>query len=120
MTPIPHTPHTFPASFTPEKQQEVFEEIVLIYDLTDNILSAIQRESNPHRDEELLLATPFITQATNCANVITAFYTEITKKERPVTPEIKDALECAFRNYYIALRELIDNMYNKFMPKDYI
>jgi hypothetical protein len=113
-----HSTRILPASFTAEKKEELFGEIVLAYDLIDKILAAIQREANPARRAELELTTPFITQATNSVNILSGFYTEIVRKNHPVTAEIKDAMDSAFRNFYLALKELIDGMCGEFMPEE--
>lgn len=106
--------HTFPESFTPEKQRALFEQISHMYTVTDDVLAAIQREHNPDRKLEMDIATPFITQSLTSANILSAFAIEVFRKKQPFTPQIKETMESALRNYYHAQREIVDRMYDAF------
>lgn len=113
----PAATFSLPAGFSAARQQELFEEILRIYDLVEDVLAAVERPGNPHLAAELSLATPFVTQVTNSANIISVYYTEIVKKNQPITAEMKDTLETAFRNFYIALKELINAMHRHWVPE---
>lgn len=110
--------HTFPESFTPEKQRELYQEIIRLYELADNVLAAVQREGITNRELQLELVTPFVTQLMGSANIISAFYVEVVRKGTPVTPEIKDTVKSAFQNFFIALREIVWAMEDKLVPQD--
>lgn len=114
----PSLPYQFPQQFTPERREELFQEILQCYDLTEEILAAIQRPENPYREEELELFTPFITQSVNSFNIVSALYTEIVRKQQPYTPEIRETLEHALKNYYVAQKEMIDRLYSRYMPAE--
>lgn len=110
--------HTFPESFTPEKQRELYQEIIRLYELADNVLAAVQKEGLTNRQTQLELVTPFITQLINSANIISAFYVEVVRKGAPVTTEIKDTVKSAFQNFFISLREIVWAMEDKLVPQD--
>lgn len=112
------TPHSFPASFTPEKQKELFEEIVRLYDLADGALAVIQKNDVPNRKTQLELATPFITQVINSANILTTYYNEVVNKEMPLTSVLKDTLESAFKNVFYALNEFANHAEEKLRVED--
>lgn len=115
--PIQPSSFAFPASFTPEKRQELFEEIVRLYDLADNALALVQRDKVPNRDVQLELLTPFVTQVINSANILSAFYNEVVNKNLPITPDLQDTFESAFRNIFYAYKEFIDGAEAKLLPK---
>jgi uncharacterized protein YjgD (DUF1641 family) len=110
--------HTFPQDFTQEKQREIFREITLIYDLIDNVLATIERTPNSTRTVELEITNPFITQALNSANILSGLYTAIIVKGEPVTAEVKEAIESAFRTFYLALKDVIDGLQMHLAPKE--
>ncbi len=120
MTPhtAPQAVYSLPASFTPEKQEELFGEIVRLYDLADNVLAAISRDGIPNRSIQLELATPFITQITNSANIISGFYNEVVNKKAEITLELRDTIESAVRNIFVALKELADQAEDRLLPED--
>lgn len=101
-------PHLLPASFTREKQEEMYGEIVRLYDLADEALAVVQKDDVANRELLLTLLVPFITQVTNSANILTSFYNEVVNKGYPVTPELQDVMESAFRNIFFSLREFIE------------
>jgi hypothetical protein len=110
-------PMTLPESFTPEQREELFQEIVLIYDHLDNVLSCVELNGLKNRKIQNELVTPFITQAKNAANILTAFYTDVAKKNLPITPDLQDTFEGAFRIFYSALDDIITGMEEKLTPE---
>ena len=119
---VPHSAASgkfvFPSGFTREKQADLYGEIVRLYDLVDGLLSALQKDNVRKRDLQLELATPFVTQVTNSANILSAFYNEIVNKNMAVTPELRDTLERAVSNIFVALKELVDHTEEALLPKD--
>ncbi len=109
--------NTLPASFTPQQREELFGEIVRLYDLVDEVMGAVSLEGITNRKTQLELATPFVTQVTNSANILSAFYTDVVQNNHPITAELRDTLETAFRNIFIALKEFIDGMEEKLLPQ---
>jgi hypothetical protein len=112
--------YTLPASFTPQKREELFEEIVELYDLADEIMEAVADERVTNRAVQLELAKPFVTQIVNSANILSAFYTEVVRNNRPITPELQDTFESAFRNIFYAFRDFLDGAEEKLLPKEKI
>lgn len=112
------TEHTLPASFTPKQQEELFDEIVQLYDLADDVLASVVAEDATHRTEQMELITPFITQVTNSANILSAFYTEVVRNGRPITQDLQDTFEKAFQNVFYAYRDLLEGVKIKFLPQE--
>ncbi len=100
--------HTFPESFTPEKQRELHHEIVRLYDLTDDALAVVERENAIDRNAQMKLLTPVVTQVINSTNILSAFYTQAVNKRVPVTPELQDTMESALRNVFMTIKLFID------------
>ena len=113
---MPSTERMLPASFTPDQQESLFAEIIRIYDLADNVMEAVAKEGVTNRAVQLELAKPFITQVTNSVNILTALYTEVVRSNRPITSELQDTMETAFRIFFEALNELIASMKEKLLP----
>jgi hypothetical protein len=105
-----------PATLTPQKRDELFGEIVRIYDLADNVMAVVAKGDNKQRGVQLELATPFITQTCNSANVLAGFYIEVAGQGRPITADLQDTIEDAFRNFFEALDDLIVGMEERFLP----
>lgn len=107
---------SLPASFTVDQRQWLFDEIVRVYDFADEVLGAVALDGLTNRDVQLELATPFITQLTSSANILAAYYTEVAQGNRPITPDLQDTIEKAFRNFFEAMRDLLEGMEEKLMP----
>ncbi len=82
--------------FTQEQKDEFFEDILRLYDLTDEVVNAIGAPGVTNRAAQLEIATPLLTQAGLTNDIVTRIYTEIVKNGEPVTDERKAALEEAF------------------------
>lgn len=102
------TAHTFPATFTPEKQRELYEEIVRLYDLADNALAVVARNDVPNREAQVELITPFVTQVINSANILSGFYNAVVNKKMAITADLQETYESAFRNIFYAYKDFID------------
>jgi len=111
----PTAEYPLPASFTPQKREELFDEIVRLYDLADEVMSSVALESVENREVQLELAKPFVTQVLNSANILSAFYTEVVRKGRPITPDLQDTFETAFRNIFYAFRDFLDGAEEKLL-----
>jgi len=107
-----------PASFTPRKQEELFDQIVELYDLADNVLASVAAEDATHQREQLELVQPFVTQVSNSTNILSAFYTEVVRNHRPITPELQDTMEIAFRNIFFAYRDFLEGIKHKFLSQE--
>jgi hypothetical protein len=110
--------YQLPASFSPQKREELFEQIVELYDLADGIMEAVAQDGVKNRSVQLDLAKPFVTQIVNSANVLSAFYTEVVRNGRAITPELQDTFETAFRNIFYAFRDFLDGAEEKLLPKE--
>jgi RNAse (barnase) inhibitor barstar len=110
--------YSLPASFTPKEQEQLFEEIVKLYDLADDVLASVARENVKNRDVQMALVKPVITQVTNSANILSAFYTEVVRNERPITLELQDTMETALRNIFVAIKEFAEDAQEKLMPQE--
>lgn len=108
---------SIPVSFTPEKKQELFEEIVRLYDLVDDALAVTQHPDVVNRDIQVELLTPFVTQVTNSTNILSAFYNEVVNKGLPITEQVQETYESAFRNIFYAYKDFIDGAEMKFQVK---
>ena len=111
-------PMTLPESFTQEQREELFQEIVQLYDLADDMMAAVELPENNYRGASQELATPFVTQVTNSANILSAFYTEVVHKGRPITAELQDTFEKAFQNVFYAYRDFLDTIEERFLTKE--
>jgi GTP1/Obg family GTP-binding protein len=110
--------NTLPASFTPERQEELFDEIVRLYDLADEVMTIASKEGVANRTQQLELARPFVTQVVNSANTLSAFYTEVVRNGRSITPELQDTFETALQNIFHAFTEFLDGVEEKLLSRD--
>ncbi len=104
----------------PAQHEEVFQEILRLYDLTDDVLAAIAREGISNRKVQSEIATPFVTQVSNSANILSTFYTEVVQRGKAVTPELQDTFESAFRNIFVSLQELAERADSKLKCEDVV
>ncbi len=113
-----NTALALPEDFTMEKAEELYREIMHIYDLADNVRMAIAHEGVTNRDIQLEIGEPFVKKVINSANILTTFYVETVTNKRPITPELQETFEAAFRNIFNSLHELAVNMENKILSKE--
>jgi hypothetical protein len=106
-----------PDSFTPEQREMLFQEIVRLYNYADEMAEIIKKKNISNPEIQLELATPFITQVVNSANILSVFYTEVVHKNHPITPELQDTLEGAFRTIFYAFRDFLDGTEEKILSK---
>ena len=107
-----------PESFTPEKAEEIFIYITQIFDLLDNVTSAISNENLENADLQYQITAPFVKQVADSTNMLSRYYTEFTKKGRPLTPELKSAFESNIRDIFVAIKELTDAIEDKLLLTD--
>jgi Tfp pilus assembly PilM family ATPase len=110
--------YALPESFTPQEQQELFDEIVRLYDLADDVLASVAQQGTVSRDVQMELVKPVITQVTNSANILSAFYTEVVRNKRPITRELQDTFETALKNIFLTVKEFADNAEKKFLSQE--
>ena len=108
---------TIQPSLTREQQEELFGEILYVYDLVDDVAAVLEREDVKNRTALVALTTPLITQIINSNNIIATFYSEVVHKKRPITPDLQDTFERAFRNVFITLKEFLDELDEKMVPQ---
>jgi hypothetical protein len=103
---------------TPERQEFLFQEILRVYDHADSVMEALTVDGLPNRGFLLSLTKPFITQTTNAVNIISALYTQVVRNGQPITPDLQDTMEGAFRIFYESLEELICGLEDKFLAQE--
>ena len=71
--------HVFelPDTFTAEKREQLFQGILLLYDLLESVKESVTADDVVDREKLLEITTPFLTQARFTIDVITALYNEV-------------------------------------------
>jgi len=109
--------HNAISSYAPQKREELFEEIVTLYDLADDVLASLAEEDATHRNEQLELVKPFVMQVTNATNSLSALYTDAVRNGKAVTPELPAAFEGELQTIFYAYRDLLEGVKHKFLPE---
>ncbi len=105
--------YPLPGSFTPPVQEEIFEEILRMYALGDEIMAAVAKEGIMERAVQMEIARPFCAQLCRSATILSAFYIDVVRCGRPVTPEVQDIFEKAFQSVFYAIRDFLDGAEEK-------
>lgn len=116
----PQQPQTFPLpqGLTPKRREELYGEILRLYDLADAALAVVEREGTANRDIQMELLTPFITQVVNSANTLSAVYNEVVNRNLPITADLQEVFESAFRNIFYACKGYVDNVEEKLVRRN--
>jgi hypothetical protein len=66
------------------------------------------------------MLTPYLMQMRCSTDIIATFYNEVAFNGCPITRELQDTCETAFRSVFFALDQWLDSMEAAFLPPDEI
>ena len=100
-----------PEDFTLEQRQNLYQGLALLHDLADEVMAAVNTfQGGPVRKKQHQIASRYATQLHCSADVILAFYNEVAFQGRPITSELQEIFEGAFRNAHFAYHEFREQL----------
>lgn len=99
------------------KQKSLYDDIVKIYDLTENIIDVIEEEDAEYPELQLQLSEGVITQLGESADVLVESYIDWIEKNQIATIDDVKKVERAIRKAFNAGTEF-QNKLNKIKPRD--
>lgn len=93
------------------QQKDIYDEIVRLYDFTEEIINAIEDHFNDDVTAahfEIEAATPLIEELQNCADVMTQTYVDFVENNQKAKKSQIFAVESAIRKVFTKAWELID------------
>jgi hypothetical protein len=107
-----------PETFTAEKRERLFQEILHMYDRADEVKASTMVSDPYHRERLTAIATPYLTQIRCSADILITFYNEVAFNGRPITTDLKDTFEAALRNTFLAMKDFLSAVEQRLPPAD--
>jgi hypothetical protein len=109
---------SLPPHFGLRRQEELFEEIIRLFDMTDEIIATVAQVDVVNRPTQLELASPFFAKVYSSATFMAAFYIDVVRCDRPVTPALQDAFEKASQDIFNEFTVFLEGVEEKLTPDE--
>jgi len=98
----------WPIEFTHEKQKQVFQSILLTYDLMDDMTKSVE-DIQDVREQKIMrqLVAKYILQVRCATDILIALYTDVVFDGRPINSDVQKAIGLALRSPFEAFREYL-------------
>ena len=115
--PLTSKPNPVGDSMECERQ---LHELQLLYNLIDKTAASVTAVDSVARASQLELITPFLTTARCSVDIVVALYQEVAFHGRPITRDLQDTIEQAYRRLFFAYGDYLNEIKEAFIPPDEI